>query len=70
MACRKVVCAECATRWDGIHYCAECLAARRSEGPGPSRAVAWASWGLAVAGLLVAASQLMVWSGAWIARQL
>lgn len=31
MGCRAVLCPECATLRDGIHYCARCLAAERSS---------------------------------------
>jgi succinate dehydrogenase/fumarate reductase-like Fe-S protein len=31
MSCRKDVCGECATEWDGINYCVSCLAARRKS---------------------------------------
>lgn len=29
MSCRKPICQECATQWEGINYCAVCLAAQR-----------------------------------------
>jgi len=29
MACTAIVCQECATRFDGINYCAQCLARTR-----------------------------------------
>jgi len=63
MSCHKGVCQECATTWDGIHYCAPCLALRRrSSGPRSSwwRALPVAA---AAAALLWVATRLMVWSG-------
>lgn len=63
MSCRKGVCQECATTWDGINHCAPCLALRRrSNAPRSS----W--WRLlpvaaAAAALLWAMTLLMVWSG-------
>lgn len=33
MACRRLCCQECATTWDGIHYCRECLARRSAARP-------------------------------------
>ncbi len=30
MACRQVVCQDCATTWDGINFCRPCLAARNA----------------------------------------
>ena len=29
MSCRKAICQECATQWEGINYCAVCLAVQR-----------------------------------------
>jgi hypothetical protein len=67
MTCRKTVCGECATEWDGINYCVSCLAARRGSGRGRRHYVG--------AVLLVAASllffglaaRLMVWLGVVVA---
>ena len=40
-ACRKPICQECATEWDGIQHCPACLARRR----GRARAGgAWREW--------------------------
>jgi hypothetical protein len=67
MECRKVVCAECATDWDGINYCASCLARRRSarrEGRLLPGVVALAA---ACALLLFATVRLMVWTGVFAA---
>ncbi|HVS29841.1 MAG TPA: B-box zinc finger protein [Thermoanaerobaculia bacterium] len=25
MACRKLLCQECTTQWEGIHYCRDCV---------------------------------------------
>lgn len=62
MSCRKGVCQECATTWDGINYCTACLAEkRRSSGPRGS----WASAipvAAAAAALFWAVTRLMVWS--------
>jgi hypothetical protein len=51
--CGKAVCASCSTRWEGMHHCNSCLAARRAaepDRPALARAVALALLGLAVAG--------------------
>jgi hypothetical protein len=63
MSCRRVVCQECATEWDGINYCAACLAVRRGAARGGSSA-----FGLLVTGgfsivLALLAARLMVWVG-------
>ena len=63
MSCRKVVCQECATEWDGINYCVACLAARRGASRGES-----STFGLLLAVgvgvvLFFLAARLMVWVG-------
>jgi hypothetical protein len=63
MSCRKVVCHECATEWDGINYCAACLGARRVAARGESSTI-----GLLLAVgvsmiLFLLAARLMVWAG-------
>lgn len=63
IGCRKVVCRECSTQWEGIHYCAACLSRRREGERRRSGLVAWTLWGGAVAGLFVAATWLLVWAG-------
>jgi hypothetical protein len=67
MACRRVVCRECATPWDGIHYCVDCLAQRRRAAEGRT---SWAAFGLvalAGLGLFAATVRLMVWAGVTLA---
>jgi hypothetical protein len=67
MACRKAVCGECATEWDGINYCVSCLAARRrSEGTRGSR-LGWLTLVLGSVGLFALATRLMVWLGVLVA---
>jgi hypothetical protein len=62
MSCRKAVCQECATTWDGINYCNTCLAEKRRSSGGRA---SW--WGLvpvalAAGGLFWAVTRLLVWS--------
>jgi hypothetical protein len=60
MACGRRLCQECATPWEGIHFCAACLAARRGSGRERGRLLAWLP-PLAVAALLfLAAKELRV----------
>ncbi len=63
MSCHDALCQECATTWDGIHYCAACLT---RLGTAARPRTAWLGW-LAVlvagAGLLWALTRLMVWAG-------
>ena len=67
MACTRVVCQECATTWDGIHYCVECLAAKRRAGEGRASWLGFALVSLACVGLLAATARLMVWAGVTLA---
>jgi B-box zinc finger protein len=58
VSCRKRICAACATSWEGIQYCASCLAERRAA-VRPGRALwGWVGMTLAAAGLLVAVTLL------------
>ena len=66
MACRKVVCQECATEWEGINYCAACLAERRRVSQASSPAVAWVGVALAVGLLFFLSLRLMVWAGVFV----
>lgn len=62
MACRKTVCQECATTFDGINYCVACLAARRKD-PGKTwSAPGWFATAAAAALLFYLTGQLMVWA--------
>ena len=62
MSCRRGLCHECATTWDGINYCATCLAAKRSASGARSSWISAIPVALAAAGLLWAVTRLMVWS--------
>ncbi len=63
MSCRKAVCQECATTWDGIHYCAPCLAKQRRATRGRSDWAAFLAVVAASAGLFWALVRLMPWAG-------
>ena len=67
MSCQRAVCQECATTWEGINYCAPCLARRRR----PAKAsTPWAGWVLVLAsaaGLFWVVTRLMVWAGVLVA---
>lgn len=67
MTCRKPVCQECATQWDGIYHCTGCLAARRGTRVRRSRLAGWLSAAAASAILLYLSARLMVWASALIA---
>ncbi len=63
MSCRKVVCQECATEWDGINYCVVCLAARRGTSRARSSIVGLLLTVAVSVALYFAAARLMVWVG-------
>lgn len=41
--CRKVICVECTTQFDGINRCATCLAARLSKARQPAAHRSWSA---------------------------
>ncbi|MBI2932709.1 MAG: hypothetical protein HYY16_13765 [Planctomycetes bacterium] len=61
MTCGKVVCQECATPWDGINYCASCLARRRQGARKGGSALSWAALAATIVLLFFAARTAMVW---------
>ena len=70
MRCKKVVCQECATQWDGINYCVNCLKAQRVKSEEASAVLPWASMLAAIIVLGVVARFLIAWSGALLAELL
>ena len=62
MACRNVICQECATQWDGINYCVGCLAGKRSAPTRRRGVLGWLMWLCVVPVLFYAAGRFMVWS--------
>jgi hypothetical protein len=67
MTCTSSVCQECATQWDGIWYCARCLAAKRGATVERSRVGGWLLALLGSAILFYVAAHLMIWTGALLA---
>lgn len=67
MTCRKSICQECATQWDGIYHCTTCLAARRGANVRRSRAAGWLALVAASLILLYVSAHVMVWAGALLA---
>jgi hypothetical protein len=67
MECRRVVCEECATDWQGINYCAPCLGKRREAARAvrawPGRVVLL----LACVLLAVVLTRLTAWAGVLVA---
>ena len=68
MTCKKTVCQECATEWDGINYCSPCLANRRKAAGARSPVLGWILVLLAAAGLFVIGPKLLVWSATLLQR--
>jgi hypothetical protein len=67
MTCKKTLCQECATDWDGIFYCSACLAGRRRTAATGSSAAAWI---LVTAGLFALGPKLLVWGVTLLQRGL
>lgn len=63
MACRKALCRECATEWDGINYCASCLAQRRRSVAARGSLLGWLGLVLAVGLLFLGLPHVVVWAG-------
>jgi len=67
MDCRKGVCAECATDWDGVNYCAPCIERRRQRLRSHRRWPGLVLLAVASVLLLLAAARLTVWTGVVLA---
>jgi len=61
MSCRKTLCQECATEWDGIFHCAACLAARRSSSSTRGKGLGFVLVAGACAALFFLGPRLLVW---------
>ncbi len=70
MKCHKTVCVECATLWDGINYCVNCLKSTREATREKSSFVAWVVMLLSIVALFTIGSYVMVWAGTLIARMM
>ena len=68
MTCRKVVCQECATTWEGVNHCRPCLALKTSEKAARTGPGAWLGWAAGCALLFVVTARSLAWSGALLAR--
>jgi len=70
MTCKKTLCQECATDWDGIFYCSACLAGRRRASAAGSSVAAWILVSLAAVVLFALAPRLLVWGVTLLQRGL
>ena len=68
MACRKTLCQECATVWDGINYCASCLGKVRKKASSGSAAPVGALVLLVAIALFLFAPYAMVWGASMLFR--
>jgi hypothetical protein len=68
MSCRKTVCQECATEWDGINYCVHCLQTRRRSTVARPSVAGWVLVLLASGLLFLAAWKLMTWGAVLLAE--
>jgi hypothetical protein len=68
MSCRRVVCQECATTWDGVNYCRSCLESRGAAAAGRGAVLAWLTWAAFCGVLFLVATRVLVWSTAMLAR--
>jgi hypothetical protein len=62
MSCRRSLCQECATTWDGIHYCAACVAAVRQKAAPRGSRLATLATAVAVVALSWLVARLTAWS--------
>jgi hypothetical protein len=67
MTCKRTICQECATQWDGIYHCAPCLAKQRTSAVERSPILGWIAVIAASLLLLFLSARVMVWSGALFA---
>jgi hypothetical protein len=63
MSCRRPICQECATEWEGINYCAACLPRQRQERRHSYFLAGWLALLAATVLLFHASTRLMVWAG-------
>jgi hypothetical protein len=62
-----MLCQECATQWDGIWYCAACLASKRGAVVQGSQFFGWVGVVTLSLMMLFAGARVMVWMAALIA---
>lgn len=68
MTCRKTLCQECATAWDGINYCTACLSAKRTKTKASSPALGYILVAVACALLFAIGPKLLVWGATLFQR--
>lgn len=68
MTCRKTVCQECATEWDGVFYCSTCLGQRRKAAGTGAPVFGWILVTLAAAALFAIGPRVLVWGATLLQR--
>ncbi len=68
MSCRKTLCQECATEWDGIYHCAACLAKQRKAAPAEASKVGYVIVGLVCVILFLIGPKLLLWGATLLQR--
>ena len=68
MTCKKTVCQECATDWDGIFFCSPCLGKLRRSSGQRAPALGWILVALASAALFVLGPRLLAWGATLLQR--
>jgi len=68
VSCGKPVCAACSTRWEGMHHCISCLAARRAAAGERGAVLRTLGMTLLALALAAGATLLRAVAGAAIAR--
>ncbi|MFY1831115.1 hypothetical protein ACN47A_34705 [Myxococcus fulvus] len=64
--CRRVICRECTTQFEGINRCASCLGRRLQALEGPAERREWTVGN----GLLAVAGVAIVWGGVYLSIHL
>ena len=67
MSCRKALCQECTTQWEGIHYCRACVGTLAAAPVRRSRPVGFILMVMFAAAIAVALVRLAVGVGVFIA---
>jgi len=68
MSCRKTLCQECATEWDGIFHCAACLGRRRTASATRGAGFGYALVAIACAVLFLLGPKLLIWGATLLQR--
>ncbi|MBI3855064.1 MAG: hypothetical protein HY293_05175 [Planctomycetes bacterium] len=68
MTCRKTVCQECATEWDGVFYCSSCLGGQRRASGRRAPVLGWILVTLAAVALFCIGPKLLVWAATLLQR--